>query len=1560
MSRISNPRTRLLFATLLALTSLESPAQTTTYEEQFKLIKAPNAVTAIGDDLFGDQVNLYNGGLEFRQTDVSARGNNALPVAMGRRLTAGTGAFGGRPFGRWVPEIPRLHGVFSVSKGWVSPTGTTARCSNFGAPASAAGTNNQSAWGAGEFWHGNFIYIPGSGDQRLLRRADNHLLVPNGSGATYPVVTAQFWSLSCLPSLANDTSAAKSMGEGFVAVAPSGTQYRFDWMVDFPGAQLSKALPEEALKAPAPDTTSEADTTAAVPAPAPEQVGSYTLNRKEVWILPTLVTDRHGNWVRYTYDPAAPTRLTRIEASDGRVLTLGYVDGDNFIRSVSHGTRTWRYTYSGADLVSVTLPDNSSWQLADVYPLMNKLANPAPAGDCDSPDQVAGTYTGSMIHPAGATGSFTLTATVHGRSDVPSYCGSASNFTPMPARFFYTNSLTSKTISGPGIGNLTWTTSYGSPNSSVSPCNGCITTKTVSVTDPAGKVTSHVFGNQYEQTEGRIQEIDVGGIRRTIFQYRALGAGPYIDYVGSADTSGGDSVLSSRLAPVAQKIIQQQGVTFSWVANNFDSFARPLNVTRSSSLGMSRTESTAYADHLGKWILGQTKSISADGVAGNMILNNYDDNTANLLSSSKFGVLEQTLTYHADGTLESGADGNGQKIRYSRYRAGLPQETVYPDGTSESADINELGDILGTTSAAGFTTSYGYDAMGRLASITYPAGDSVAWHPTRVTFAQMNDTEYDLAPGHWRQQIVTGNARITRYYDALWRPVYTEHWDSTDAAATMRAVKRQYDFAGRLTYESYPQASVAAIGDGLYHEFDALGRPTVTSANSELGILYSGNAYLDGFVKNTTNARGKTTLTTYQAFDQPSEEAVATVAAPEGVSVEIARDVLGKPLSVTRSGNGKSATRRYVYDPSSQRLCKTIETETGATLQEYDPAGNVLWRASGLDLSSAGSCDLASVPAQKKISFGYDKLNRVTSTSFGDASPAIMREYTADGLPLTVHSNGANWTYGYNRRRLNETENLSYGGVSYLIERGYDAHGAVSRLRYPDGTAVDYNPNALGEPRQVGPFATGITYHPNGAIKGFSYGHGIQHSQTQSRRGLPQESSDSGVLNDLYAYDENGNVRGIHDALEDVSSRAMAYDDLDRLTAVGAPNLFGTAGYAYDALDNITGSTVTQGRTARVMEHVIDPDSNRLTSIVGTAGFNFAYQYDSQGNIVRRGGQAYQFDLANRMQQAAGKATYAYDGWNRRVSVVGADGVNRVQVYSQDGKLLLAGPTGSAKTKYIYLNNHVIAEVGGAGTQYIHTDALGSPVARTDAAQRLISRTRYEPYGHTAAGEVPTIGFTGHVNDPDTGLTYMQQRYYDPIAGRMLSIDPVTTDANTGSSFNRYAYANNNPFKYVDPDGRAVESVTMDKNKNVHIVVGMSYKGAVTPKQANAFNKAIVNAYSGKKGEYAVNVTIIPSEQAKLGNYVTVVDGTKLSTTSGVGARETTLFTNDPAGATMEQVMTHEFGHLAGAFDKYDISGAPNPGYENNIMGSAKSGKVDERTINEILKRNPPKEPKQE
>lgn len=106
--------------------------------------------------------------------------------------------------------------------------------------------------------------------------------------------------------------------------------------------------------------------------------------------------------------------------------------------------------------------------------------------------------------------------------------------------------------------------------------------------------------------------------------------------------------------------------------------------------------------------------------------------------------------------------------------------------------------------------------------------------------------------------------------------------------------------------------------------------------------------------------------------------------------------------------------------------------------------------------------------------------------------------------------------------------------------------------------------------------------------------------------------------------------------------------------------------------------------------------------------------------------------------------------------------------------------------------------------EYVHTDALGSPVAVTDVNQNVIERTEYEPYGmqvNRATHDGP--GYAGHVSDAATGLSYMQQRYYDSSIGRFLSVDPVTADGTIGGNFNRYWYANNNPYKFVDPDGRA-------------------------------------------------------------------------------------------------------------------------------------------------------------
>jgi RHS repeat-associated protein len=124
-------------------------------------------------------------------------------------------------------------------------------------------------------------------------------------------------------------------------------------------------------------------------------------------------------------------------------------------------------------------------------------------------------------------------------------------------------------------------------------------------------------------------------------------------------------------------------------------------------------------------------------------------------------------------------------------------------------------------------------------------------------------------------------------------------------------------------------------------------------------------------------------------------------------------------------------------------------------------------------------------------------------------------------------------------------------------------------------------------------------------------------------------------------------------------------------------------------------------------------------------------------------------------------------------------------------------------------------EVGAQTIYYVHTDALGSVVAESDSAGQVVSRREYEPYGQQLTPAVQDgPGYTGHVQDAATGLTYMQQRYYDAQLGVFLSVDPVTAYSNPISQFHRHRYANNNPYRFTDPDGRQSVGEMIDSGAN--------------------------------------------------------------------------------------------------------------------------------------------------
>jgi YD repeat-containing protein len=596
--------------------------------------------------------------------------------------------------------------------------------------------------------------------------------------------------------------------------------------------------------------------------------------------------------------------------------------------------------------------------------------------------------------------------------------------------------------------------------------------------------------------------------------------------------------------------------------------------------------------------------------------------------------------------------------------------------------------------------------------------------------------------------------------------VLEERYDNADPVGTSSQIIKRYDLKGRPHFQSYPQRGVTdvdSVTQGLRTSYDALDRVLRLEQDSELGVLATTTEYLPGLQMRTTNPRGHQSTTGYMAWDSPGYELPLWNVLPEGKVIEITRHPhFGWPLQLKqRNAEGTlHATRRYVHDDEGS-LCKTIEPETGSTVLEYDAAGNVTGAATGLALPDPLTCDRthASV-ADRRVGRSYDARNRLKVLDFPDGRGNQVWTWTADGLPASITTwNSPGGTqpvvnaYHYNQRRLMDGQGDSVsqpGWYAWGLGYGYDRNGALATQRYPTGLIVDYAPNALGQatlarnahqPTVV--YASGVQYHPNGAVKQFTYGNGLAHTMTQNARQLPMRVTATGnALDNSYEYDRNANPVQILDHVTGTPTlrhRSMTYDALDRLTTAESAAFGGSDGthrFTYDALDNLT--SWKHAGVKDYAEYLYDAQ-NRLTSIRNSSGATVVgLAYDLQGNFSNKNGQLYQFDQGNRLRGTSSGELYLYDGLGRRVQTIKASGDTTLWQYSHGGQLLFSwdGPGNQKTHEYVYLAGSLVATIDHhwpsnviISTKYHHTDALGSPVAVSDHTGVVIERNDYEPWG---------------------------------------------------------------------------------------------------------------------------------------------------------------------------------------------------------------------------------------
>jgi RHS repeat-associated protein len=202
--------------------------------------------------------------------------------------------------------------------------------------------------------------------------------------------------------------------------------------------------------------------------------------------------------------------------------------------------------------------------------------------------------------------------------------------------------------------------------------------------------------------------------------------------------------------------------------------------------------------------------------------------------------------------------------------------------------------------------------------------------------------------------------------------------------------------------------------------------------------------------------------------------------------------------------------------------------------------------------------------------------------------------------------------------------------------------------------------------------------------------------------------------------------------------------------------------------------------------------------------------------MLSDGLKLYEYNEANqlkRVKSATNSATiaeYLYDfNGNRMVKKNYVNGSLANTVYSWsdsfETKVIEGGATET--TVYYFANKELVGKKDNSGNRtYIHNDHLGSTSIVTNSGGSLVESTSYDPWGEVLAGGTQSkFGYTGQEHDSETGLDYYNFRYYNSDIRRFAQPDDIIQDWYNPQDLNRYSYVRNNPLRYTDPTGHAVD-----------------------------------------------------------------------------------------------------------------------------------------------------------
>jgi RHS repeat-associated protein len=370
-------------------------------------------------------------------------------------------------------------------------------------------------------------------------------------------------------------------------------------------------------------------------------------------------------------------------------------------------------------------------------------------------------------------------------------------------------------------------------------------------------------------------------------------------------------------------------------------------------------------------------------------------------------------------------------------------------------------------------------------------------------------------------------------------------------------------------------------------------------------------------------------------------------------------------------------------------------------------------------------------------------------------------------------------------------------GAGHTVAAAYDAAGRISAITYPDGRVVKRDHDALGRLVAIRDWLgneSAFEWDVAGRLTGMRQGDGIITSRIHDARGdllaITVTAADREEPLLLFAYERDalGRVSSITGSLDPVTKR-VSRDTRGRLTAVG------DEAFATDAAGNLTGlrgSTLTYDTAGRLVAAQGPGGSSSFTS--DAAGQRTSTTIDTDAPTSST------WDAAGRLV-AIGATSHTYDGDGLRVGSTLGDGSTSEFTWLRSVGLPLL--LGDGSSWFIHGPGGMpLEEIRADGSvAWLHLDQAGSVRAQTDEAGAVSATLTWDAYGLPAAstGAASTrLGFQGQYTDLDTGLQYLQARFYDPVTARFLTIDPLVL-----ATREPYAFAHGDPLTYGDPSGAA-------------------------------------------------------------------------------------------------------------------------------------------------------------